>query len=338
MTDATNASRTLLLDLDRLAWDAELLRPVRRPRGGASRRARLERRGGHDPWRGPRCPAGVPIAALIGDSHAALVGHGAPGAGLGQGDVRHGHLGDGAARRRRSATRGCRRRSRGRRSDGDGRCHRGRPRARGQHHLDRRRHRLGRQHHRPRGPRGGAGGARRVRARRRWRVSRARVHRSRRPALGRGRARPAVRADAAARAPPTWRARRSTPSPTRCGTCWRCSHPPWARRSRRVRGRGAMQSELLAQHDRRRHRPAGAAQPRGQPRRAGRRVSRRASPSGPGRRWTRSAAWRARSTGSSRGPSRTAATEGYAGWRHGAPTRRRAGWPPEWRASTSCGS
>jgi glycerol kinase len=80
VTDLTNASRTLLLDLDRLAWDPELLLLFRIPEAalptlrGSSAAVGTTRRLG-------LLPAGVPIAALIGDSHAALVGHGFPGPG-----------------------------------------------------------------------------------------------------------------------------------------------------------------------------------------------------------------------------------------------------------------
>ena len=120
-----------------------------------------------------------------------------PGPGLGQGDVRHRHLGDGTALG--SGTRSP--------AVGDGRVvrrrdatgqHRRRPRARGQHRRDGRRHRVGRQHHRPRGEGGGGRDPRRVRARRGRRVSRARVRGSRRPALGCRRTRPGVRAHAGA--------------------------------------------------------------------------------------------------------------------------------------------
>ena len=81
VTDATNASRTLLLDLERLAWDPELLLLFRIPE------AALPTVRGSSAVVGTTAglgllPAGVPIAALIGDSHAALVGHGAPGAGV----------------------------------------------------------------------------------------------------------------------------------------------------------------------------------------------------------------------------------------------------------------
>ncbi|MFN8622154.1 MAG: FGGY family carbohydrate kinase [Chloroflexota bacterium] len=80
VTDATNASRTLLLDLDGLRWDPELLLLFRIPAAAlpavrASSGVVAETRALG------RLPAGVPIAALAGDSHAALVGHGFPGVG-----------------------------------------------------------------------------------------------------------------------------------------------------------------------------------------------------------------------------------------------------------------
>lgn len=74
--DATNASRTQLLNLQARAWDDEALRifgiprallPEVRPSSGVL---------GHTVGRGA-LPAGVPIAAAIGDSHAALFGHAA---------------------------------------------------------------------------------------------------------------------------------------------------------------------------------------------------------------------------------------------------------------------
>lgn len=73
--EAGNASRTLLLNLQTLDWDADLcalfgidpgvLPPVRPSTGpwGATRGV-------------PGLPDGVPIAAVLGDSHAALFGHG----------------------------------------------------------------------------------------------------------------------------------------------------------------------------------------------------------------------------------------------------------------------
>jgi len=75
--DLTNASRTQLLDIDRRRWDPELVSlfgippralPEIRPSSGDFGKTRGQ----------GRLPAGVPIAAAIGDSHAALFGHGAP--------------------------------------------------------------------------------------------------------------------------------------------------------------------------------------------------------------------------------------------------------------------
>ncbi|MDE3167600.1 MAG: glycerol kinase, partial [Acidobacteriota bacterium] len=75
-TDASNASRTQLLGVERCEWDGELLEifgvpaaclPEVRP---SSAVAGITAGGG-------RLPGGVPVASLIGDSHAALVGHAA---------------------------------------------------------------------------------------------------------------------------------------------------------------------------------------------------------------------------------------------------------------------
>lgn len=72
--DVTNASRTQLLNLQTLDWDDELLEifgiprpalPEVRPSAGVF---------GHTAALG-RLPEGIPVAALIGDSHAALFGH-----------------------------------------------------------------------------------------------------------------------------------------------------------------------------------------------------------------------------------------------------------------------
>jgi glycerol kinase len=73
-TDHTNASRTALLSLASLTWDDELLQLFGIPRAAL-------------PELRPSCGifaecttiselAGIPIASMIGDSHAALVGHG----------------------------------------------------------------------------------------------------------------------------------------------------------------------------------------------------------------------------------------------------------------------
>ena len=77
LTDATNASRTLLMDLETLDWDAELCDQVGVPS------AMLPRIG---PSVGPIAEAtgplaGVPIAGILGDQQAALFGQACFGAG-----------------------------------------------------------------------------------------------------------------------------------------------------------------------------------------------------------------------------------------------------------------
>ena len=79
--DLSNASRTQLLNIHTAAWDDELLGVFDIPRAALPRVAPS----GHIFGRtGPACglPAGIPVAAMLGDSHAALFGHGAftPGA------------------------------------------------------------------------------------------------------------------------------------------------------------------------------------------------------------------------------------------------------------------
>jgi len=80
-TDVSNASRTQLMNLSRAQWDGQLLNvfgvpaaclPEIRPSSGI-----FAETAACDP-----IPAGIPIAALAGDSHAALFGHAAfqPGA------------------------------------------------------------------------------------------------------------------------------------------------------------------------------------------------------------------------------------------------------------------
>lgn len=77
VTDLTNASRTLLLDLDRGRWDEGLLDLFGIPvealpavRGSSGQLGTMQAVGA--------IPGGLPIAAMVGDSHAALFGHGAP--------------------------------------------------------------------------------------------------------------------------------------------------------------------------------------------------------------------------------------------------------------------
>ncbi len=78
-TDLSNASRTGLLNLDSLSWDDELLQLFDIPRTAMPQ---LRPSSGHFGicTSVPKL-AGVPIVAAIGDSHAALVGHGSYAAG-----------------------------------------------------------------------------------------------------------------------------------------------------------------------------------------------------------------------------------------------------------------
>lgn len=79
-TDASNASRTQLLNLTTGQWDEEMLRLFRIPEVMLPRVVEssgvIAETSGVDGM-----PAGIPIASAMGDSHAALVGHGvfAPG-------------------------------------------------------------------------------------------------------------------------------------------------------------------------------------------------------------------------------------------------------------------
>lgn len=73
-TDHTNASRTALLNLETLEWDPALSELFGIPR--AALPAVLPSSGDFGSCEAIAELAGVPIAAMIGDSHAALVGHG----------------------------------------------------------------------------------------------------------------------------------------------------------------------------------------------------------------------------------------------------------------------
>ncbi len=73
-TDLTNASRTQLLDLSRLQWDEELLSIFGIPAAALP----ALHPSSHIYGETAACtdiPAGIPIGALAGDSHAALFGH-----------------------------------------------------------------------------------------------------------------------------------------------------------------------------------------------------------------------------------------------------------------------
>ena len=73
-TDISNASRTQLMDLAAGAWDAELCELFGVPLPALPEILPSSERFGESVAVGA-LPAGVPIAALIGDSHAALFGH-----------------------------------------------------------------------------------------------------------------------------------------------------------------------------------------------------------------------------------------------------------------------
>lgn len=77
VTDLTNASRTLLLDLDQGRWHEGLLDLFGIPIEALPRVRGSSGQLGMTHAVGP-IPAGLPIAAMVGDSHAALFGHGAP--------------------------------------------------------------------------------------------------------------------------------------------------------------------------------------------------------------------------------------------------------------------
>lgn len=80
-TDASNASRTQLLNLEQCQWDPELLDIFGIPAACLPEVRPSSNVFGTTAGFG-RVPAGVPVASLIGDSHAALFGHAAfaPGA------------------------------------------------------------------------------------------------------------------------------------------------------------------------------------------------------------------------------------------------------------------
>ena len=81
-TEAGNASRTLLLDLDDLAWSPALIDLFGLP-SSALPEVRASDAGYGVTAVGTGVPAGLPVAAVMADSHAALYGHGctAPGTG-----------------------------------------------------------------------------------------------------------------------------------------------------------------------------------------------------------------------------------------------------------------
>jgi glycerol kinase len=79
-TDASNASRTQLFDIHRQGWSDDLCRLFGAPRAALPTVEDSDAEFGVTAAIG-RLPAGVPVRAMMGDSHAALFGHGvrAPG-------------------------------------------------------------------------------------------------------------------------------------------------------------------------------------------------------------------------------------------------------------------
>lgn len=73
VTDVTNASRTLLMDLESLQWDDELLNFFKVPRSILPEIRSSSEIYGHTDPRGP-LGAAVPIAGILGDQQAAMVG------------------------------------------------------------------------------------------------------------------------------------------------------------------------------------------------------------------------------------------------------------------------
>src|SRR6185312_11887727 len=80
VTDATNASRTMLCNLDALAWDDDLLALFGVHRGLLPRIAGSAEVVGEAELLGAR----LPLAAMAGDQQAALVGQGCVAAGQGK--------------------------------------------------------------------------------------------------------------------------------------------------------------------------------------------------------------------------------------------------------------
>jgi glycerol kinase len=80
VTDVTNASRTQLLNLDTVAWDPWLAEVFGLPLAALPRIEPSAHQITETVAQG-RLPAGIPVASLVGDSHAALFGHAAFGDG-----------------------------------------------------------------------------------------------------------------------------------------------------------------------------------------------------------------------------------------------------------------
>ncbi len=75
-TDHSNASRTQLFNTETLLWDAELCGLFGAPCGALAAVMPSDSRFGETVAGATALPAGVPVLAMMGDSHAALYGHG----------------------------------------------------------------------------------------------------------------------------------------------------------------------------------------------------------------------------------------------------------------------
>lgn len=76
-TDHSNAARTLLFDTEQLGWSPRLAEIFNAPLDCLPRALPSDARFGETADAATALPAGVPIHAMMGDSHAALYGHGA---------------------------------------------------------------------------------------------------------------------------------------------------------------------------------------------------------------------------------------------------------------------
>jgi glycerol kinase len=74
VTDVTNASRTMLMDLETLAWDDELLGLFTVPRAMLPRIRPSSDPGQYGEVTAPASLAGVPLTAVLGDQQAAMLG------------------------------------------------------------------------------------------------------------------------------------------------------------------------------------------------------------------------------------------------------------------------
>ncbi|KQW32338.1 glycerol kinase [Rhizobium sp. Root274] len=81
-TDHSNASRTMLFDTARLAWSPELCSLFNVPLSALPQARASNSRFGETAPATTALPAGTPILSMMGDSHAALYGHGVRTSGL----------------------------------------------------------------------------------------------------------------------------------------------------------------------------------------------------------------------------------------------------------------